>query len=87
MTKRTPKFACDVCGWTGTSNDVLSAPNPFDPQGTIYGCPECKEVEQFKRVCDFADCWDSNIAGGKPTENGYMFLCSEHYNAVPVGAK
>jgi hypothetical protein len=37
-----------ACGWTGSPEEVLRAKNPFKPSEFIYGCPRCKQIEQFK---------------------------------------
>lgn len=46
------KFVCKECGWCGLGGDRLVAPNPFDPAGTIYGCPVCLVGNCFRVACD-----------------------------------
>lgn len=43
-------IVCAECGWTGAAEEVLSAPNPFEQQCTIYACPKCKEIETFHGI-------------------------------------
>ena len=35
------KVICKECGWVGTSDELLKAPNPFSVLEDIYGCPQC----------------------------------------------
>ena len=73
----TTKQTCGVCDWHGTSDEVLRAPNPFDPDEVLWGCPKCKSVDQLYLVCDEPDCWDT-VSCGTPTPNGYRSTCGKH---------
>ena len=65
------------CGWTGTSDDVLKAANPFDPDDVIWGCPKCKEVNGLYLACDEPGCWEL-VSVGTPTPSGYRSTCHDH---------
>ena len=75
----TRKLKCNErrCGWQGTQDTVLSAPNPFDPSDTILGCPDCKGVECLVVVCDVPECW-ADVSCGTPTDDGYRNTCFAH---------
>ncbi len=71
------KAVCQECGWCGPSRDLLTAPNPFALDETIYGCPSCKEVDCFLAACDEEGCWKPRTCG-TPTAKGYRSTCSKH---------
>ena len=35
------ELICKECGWKGFEEDLLKAPNPWNPLELIYGCPFC----------------------------------------------
>lgn len=72
----TGKIVCE-CGWCGSPDDVLIAKHPFMPDGTVYGCPKCKEIETFAAACDEPDCW-KKVTCGTSTPSGYRSTCSKH---------
>ncbi len=65
------------CGWHGNSDDTLRAPNPFDPEEVIWGCPKCKTVNEIYPACDEEGCWEPTTCG-TPTEAGYRTTCGKH---------
>lgn len=65
------------CNWHGTSEEVLMAPNPFDPSDEILGCPKCKQVNTVQVACDEPDCWEP-VTMGTPTPTGYRQTCGRH---------
>lgn len=65
------------CNWRGTDAEVLHAPNPFDPEDEISGCPKCKEINSIYRACDEPGCWD-RVSCGTTTPNGYRQTCGKH---------
>jgi len=71
------RFTCDACEYRGRIEEMLSAPNPFDPTDDLYGCPKCKSINCFTSVCDEANCWRS-VSWGQPTKDGYRQTCHEH---------
>jgi hypothetical protein len=71
------KRLCKECGWHGTETEVLTAPNPFEEDTEITGCPACLSVESMAVACDAADCWNE-ICCGTPTPTGYRTTCYNH---------
>ena len=71
------KRGCRVCGWRGYRKHVLSDKNPFDSGDTVYGCPECFEVNSIEVVCDEPICKEF-VSCGTPTKEGYRNTCSTH---------
>lgn len=76
MTLEKHKVVCE-CGWRGTDEELLMGQNPFEPAFTVYGCPQCKEIECFRTACDEPGCWKEDTCG-TPTPNGYRRTCYEH---------
>ena len=83
------KVKCDErhCGWHGLDDEILIAPNPFDSDEMLQGCPNCKQVNCMLVVCDEPDCWSEVSCGwptldGEPcnsgTGNGYQQTCGKH---------
>lgn len=50
------RYHCGECGALVTETELLHAPNPFDPGDTITGCPHCRLVPTFDRLCDHGGC-------------------------------
>lgn len=72
------KWVCDCCHSVTTS--PLSAPNPFDPEDTLHGCPACKSVNSLYLCCIHDGC--ARIASaGKPNALGYRYAwtCRDHW--------
>lgn len=68
---------CIDCGKVFNENDVLIENNPFKPDFTIYGCPNCKEIEQFVGVCDVIGC-ENQSSGTQTHGRFFMSLCYDH---------
>lgn len=68
---------CKECANLLINEQLLQAPNPFAPEETLFGCPNCKSVEGFLPVCDEPDC-ERVATCGCPTETGYRNTCFEH---------
>lgn len=71
------RVKCTECGWKGTINEELEAPNPFDPGELIYGCPHCKSINTCVGVCMVKKCWEYTSCG-TPTKIGYLHTCGKH---------
>lgn len=72
------KLVCtNRCQWHGQSEEALTAPNPFDPEESIEGCPHCKSVDSLQMACDEPDCW-LEVTCGTPTPSGYRQTCHKH---------
>jgi DNA-directed RNA polymerase subunit RPC12/RpoP len=79
-------YLCTECGARVETADVLTAPNPFDPDDTISACPECRSIEQFARACTVPDC-KNTVGCGVPGALGYRYawLCGKHYREQEGG--
>lgn len=73
----TEKLICTECGWHGTTDMMLEAPNPFMPDDVVTGCPDCRAVSCLVFACEHADCW-REVSCGTPTPSGYAQTCGEH---------
>lgn len=76
------RWRCAECGTISLGIALLTAPNPFDAEHSITGCPTCKDVPQFKEICDESGC-DSPATCGFPVESGfggYRRTCGKHSN-------
>ena len=71
------KYVCRECGWQGAREDRLAAPSPFRSVCTIYGCPNCRNIDCFRGTCDEPGCWSEDECG-TPTPDGYRRTCCEH---------
>lgn len=72
MVEAPKKYVCKDCG--AVSFECLSAPNPFDTEDIITGCPNCKEVETLLQACHFSGC-NQPASGGYPNVLGYRYAC------------
>lgn len=70
------KLLCE-CSWRGTQKEVLRAPNPFDPDDELWGCPRCRTPGGMRVACDEPECWNE-VCCGTPTPTGYRQTCSKH---------
>ena len=71
------RWRCSDCNWIGNDGELLSAPNPFYPDDTILGCPNCKQIGEFIELCDEPGC-DRPATCGSPTPSGYRRTCFDH---------
>lgn len=72
------KILCKDCGWTGHTDQMLTAKNPFNEKEDIQACPNCKEVtDTLFMACEEPGCW-KQVTCGTPTKNGYKSTCSKH---------
>ena len=78
------RWRCEECGTVTPEPLLLKAPNPFNPSDVIVGCPRCKSVDQFERLCDEPGC-TRNVSCGWPTGDesdswgGYRMTCGKHW--------
>ena len=47
------RCVCEKCDFRGFRTDLLRAPNPFAPERTIIGCPQCKGSGYAGRMAVF----------------------------------
>lgn len=72
------KFICGECRHRYTDDEMLCAPNPFDLEDRVYGCPNCRSVDQEILVCDEPKCWKPVCCGSKDAKGVYRNTCHEH---------
>lgn len=72
------RWQCTQCRWIGHGRALLSAPNPFEPEYRLYGCPRCKDALGFDPICDEAGCM-LVASCGFLTDDGYRRTCYKHY--------
>lgn len=77
------RWLCQSCDWIGDDAELLRAPNPFDPDSIICGCPKCKAVDDIINACDEPGCV-RQASCGFPTQNGYRRTCGRHAYADPA---
>lgn len=73
--KLKPEWLCGDC--SNVVKDYLRASNPFNPEDTVIGCPECLAANTLTAVCDEEGC-KREPSCGTPTPEGYRRTCSEH---------
>ncbi len=86
------RWRCDACQWEGVEDQLLRARNPFDPNDEVHGCPACKSVDLFVRLCDEPGCkleascgWPSYSKGYRMTCHGCMIRGREAADNAPSG--
>lgn len=72
------KVTCSERDWEGMISDALTAPNPFDPEDTINGCPQCHSVDSMVVACDEPGCWKPASCGTPVAEGPYRNTCGKH---------
>ena len=71
------RWMCDSCDAIVANADLLHAANPFDREQEVLGCPKCKAVDDFRRVCGFDGC-ENAATGGTPYRGQYVQRCWKH---------
>jgi len=72
------KYHCPECEKTFLKENMLTAPNPFDPDDEVCGCPWCKSCIQPNLVCDEKGCNELFTMGWLDDETGYRLTCYKH---------
>ena len=72
------RWKCNDCDWRGADDQLLRAPNPFEPRETICACPECRQVNDFTNMCDEPGCKLEAGCGWKPKDEEYRRTCGKH---------
>ena len=72
------KLKCDSCNTILTSNQILTAANPFNPEETLQCCPNCETIDRIFATCDVPKC-DEIATCGYPSKNGYHITCGYHF--------
>ena len=79
------KYVCASCEAHLFGDQLLEAPNPFDLDDTITGCPECKAVSDTWLACDEDGCW-RRADCGTPSQSGYRQVCGNHFRKLQCSA-
>jgi Zn finger protein HypA/HybF involved in hydrogenase expression len=83
MKKNKPEWKCRRCNEICFKEDILTAPNPFEPETILLGCPACKEINSFELLCDERGCVETlNNASPFPTKEGQRRICDAHLRAL-----
>ena len=77
------KWRCKVCDEITLEVELLHAPNPFNAEDTITGCPACKSCDGFDEICDETGC-NQQAQCGFPTGNGYRRTCGKHMDSIKM---
>ena len=74
------RWECKNCGEISVNGALLTAPNPFDLEDILVGCPLCKSVEGFDALCDEPGCNQHSSCGfpAGPEFGGYRNTCFAH---------
>ena len=85
------RMLCRNCGWMGPEDQILKAPNPWNQDDEICGCPQCFVVEDLRVACYRVGC-KNEASMGIPTPTGYILCCylhksemSEHERTIKLG--
>lgn len=73
-------WRCKECKNVAPDSQLLKAPNPFDADEVVFGCPVCKAVDRFEEMCDVVDC-NQSASCGTPIEGtpSYVRTCYLHW--------
>lgn len=74
---KTGRWKCRECDGIVSAEQVLEAPDPFDPALLVFGCPSCRMCVELELVCDEEGCRDI-VSCGWPSAPGYRQTCSNH---------
>ncbi len=72
------RWRCQECYHISTSDELLSAPNPFEPESEVTGCPRCKSIDSFADVCDEPGCDQWASCGWNSRHGVYRRTCGNH---------
>lgn len=72
------RCVCEKCSWRGLRTDLLRAPNPFAPERTIIGCPQCKTVGKLRATCIEEGCFERAVFGEFAPKVGWRTHCVLH---------
>jgi hypothetical protein len=65
------------CGWVGTKEQILVAPDPFNEGCELVACPDCRDVGNITAACYMDGCTKDGGCG-TPTADGYKWSCVDH---------
>ncbi len=76
------RWKCDECEVIVADTELRVAPNPFNVEEEIIGCPRCAAVNSFVAACAIEDCKRPGTCGGPNSEGVYLRTCYEHADWV-----
>lgn len=75
------KVECRECGWRGLRVELDSVDDPKPKPGTVADiwcvCPECRQPENIKYLCDEPGC-EIEATCGVPQAGVYRNTCGHH---------
>lgn len=78
MTPETDKLKCKECYHKFLKNEMLEADHPFDRTLKCYGCPDCKSIDCFIKLCDEPGCYQEADCGSPCKDHEYRWTCHKH---------
>lgn len=79
MTWRTERAqVCCECDAIVPLGKELAAPNPFDRDERIEGCPECREINTLVLACPWDGCTRVVSMGMRHADGVYRSTCTTH---------
>ena len=79
------RWRCDGCRKVSSDSELLTAPNPFNPDDTLTGCPHCFACDQFDMLCSTPGCNLLATCGGPGADGAYRQTCGDHAYWVRKG--
>ena len=71
-------WRCTECYAETARSKLLTAPNPFDPDEAIGGCPQCKSVNKLELLCSVDGCKRPCSCGWRGSDHVYRLTCGLH---------
>ena len=71
------QWKCVECNEIIQDADVLHAPNPFNAEERLVGCPQCKAAESLLRACDRPGCTEGFTCAWADGDE-YRVTCYQH---------
>ena len=71
-------YRCTGCGNIFHDDDMLRAYQPFRDGETVYGCPNCKEIEELVGICEAPGCKEDATVGQRWPDGEYRKTCWFH---------
>lgn len=72
------RIRCEECEKEFSQKDMLVAPNPFDADDTVIGCPNCLSVIRGTLLCEVPGCSETATCGTPTANGGYAQTCGNH---------
>lgn len=72
------RWYCTECRTVSVKKQLLVAPNPFESDSSILGCPNCKSIGHFALLCDVPEC-QQIVTCGWPSPAGYRQTCCNSF--------